>query len=183
MTDAKKLWMGVPAVLALTLVGAVIMRAEGPRQGRAELSGYSEIPTLSTPARGGLNVTISPDDSSMSYTLTYDGFETDVLQSHIHLGRPAFNGGIMVFLCTNLAPPMGVPLPPACPVRGGTVTGEVSAANVLGPGGQGVSPTEFGEFVDALRAEAAYGNVHTTRFTGGEIRGQVTFHAQGAAIR
>jgi hypothetical protein len=56
-------------------------------------------------------------------------------------------------------------------------------ANVIGPTGQGVSPGEFAEFVQALRAEAAYGNVHTTRFPAGEIRAQVTFHAQGAAIR
>jgi hypothetical protein len=166
----KKLLIAVPVMLALMLAAIVIVRAAGPRQGRGDLSGYQEVPTLSTPASGNLDVTISQD-------------ETDVLQSHIHLGRPAFNGGIMVFLCTNLAPPAGAPLPPPCPVRGGTVSGEVTAADVIGPAGQGVSPTEFGEFVKALRAEAAYGNVHSTRFPGGEIRAQVTFHAQGAAIR
>ena len=179
----KKLLIAVPVMLALMLAAIVIVRAAGPRQGRGDLSGYQEVPTLSTPASGNLDVTISQDDESVSYTLSYDGFETDVLQSHIHLGRPAFNGGIMVFLCTNLAPPAGAPLPPPCPVRGGTVSGEVTAADVVGPTGQGVSPTEFGEFVKALRAEAAYGNVHSTRFPGGEIRAQVTFHAQGAAIR
>ena len=32
---------------------------------------------------------------------------------------------------------------------------------------------EFGELVRALRAGAAYANVHTTTFGGGEIRGQI----------
>ena len=32
------------------------------------------------------------------------------------------------------------------------------------------------EFVQALRAEAAYVNVHTGAFGAGEIRGQVTFN-------
>ena len=35
---------------------------------------------------------------------------------------------------------------------------------------------EFAEFVAALRAEAAYGNLHTDQSPGGEIRGQVVFH-------
>jgi CHRD domain-containing protein len=179
----KKLLIAVPVMLALILAAIVIVRAAGPRQGRGDLSGYQEIPTLSTPASGSLHVTIGHDDESLEYTLSYDGFETDVTQSHIHLGRPAFNGGIMVFLCTNLAPPAGVPIPPPCPARGGTVSGELTAANVVGPTAQGVSPTEFDEVVQALRAEASYGNVHTTRFPGGEIRAQVIFHAQGAAIR
>src|SRR5262245_18177395 len=105
------------AALLITVVGATtaLVAASGPRQGGADLSGYQEIPTLSTPANGRIDVTIAQDDESLEYTLTYEGFDTNVLQSHIHLGRPAFNGGVMVFFCTNLAPPAGVPVPPACP--------------------------------------------------------------------
>ena len=33
---------------------------------------------------------------------------------------------------------------------------------------------EFGELVRALRAGAAYANVHTTGVPGGEIRGQIS---------
>src|SRR4029453_9948350 len=129
-----KLLIAVPVMLALILAAIVIVRAAGPRQGRGDLSGYQEIPTLSTPASGHLDGTIGHDDESVEYTLSYAGFETDVLQSHIHLGRPAFNGGIMVFLCTNLTPlPVGPP--PACPVREGTVSGTLTAANVIGPTG------------------------------------------------
>ena len=82
----------------------------------------------------------------------------------------------MVFLCNNLAAPPGVPLPPACPQGAGTVSGELTAAHVgVGASAQGVTTGEFAEFVAALRAEAAYGNLHTDAFPGGEIRGQVTF--------
>ena len=131
MLDARRV---LRTALVMGIVGgfAITVLAEGPRRGRADISGFQEIPTLSTPASGSLDLTIAPDDSSISYTLTYDGFETNVTQSHIHLGRPAFNGGIMVFFCTNLTPPAGVPTPPACPVRGGTVTGTLTAADIVG---------------------------------------------------
>jgi hypothetical protein len=89
----------------------------------------------------------------------------------------------MVFFCTNLAPPAGVPVPPPCPLREGTVSGTLTAADVLGPAGQGVVAGEFSEFLDALREEASYANVHTAEFGAGEIRGQLLFHANGAAIR
>lgn len=174
-------------VLTVTFVGlaatTAIVAAKGPRQGHAELSGFQEIPTLSTPASGTLDLTIAPDDSSLSYTLSYEGFETNVQQAHIHLGLPAFNGGIMVFFCTNLTPPANVPVPPPCPLTAGTVSGTLTAADVVGPAAQGVTAGEFSEVLDALREEAAYANVHTARFTGGEIRAQVLFHAIGAAIR
>jgi hypothetical protein len=162
-------------MLALVLVAAVAAGAAGPHHGEADLSGFQEIPTLSTPATGSLSVSINREETTVSYALSYDGFETDVTQAHIHLGRPAFSGGIMAFLCTNGTPPAGAPAPPPCPVRGGSVSGVLSAADVIGPSGQGVAANEFGEFIDALRAKAAYGNVHTTRFPAGEIRGQIRF--------
>jgi CHRD domain-containing protein len=181
----SKVAIALSIAVVCGVIGATIGTAAGPRQGRTELSGYQEIPTLSTPAHGNLEVTISPDENSLSYTLTYSGFETDVLQSHIHLGRPAFNGGIMLYLCTNLTPPAGVPLPPSCPTRAGTVTGELTMADVFGgASGQGIAlGDDFSKVVDALREEASYGNVHSTARPGGEIRGQVLFHAIGAAIR
>ena len=71
----------------------------------------------------------------------------------------------MFFLC-------GGPLP-ACPNGAGTVTGTVTAANIIGPAGQGVAPGEFQEAIAAMRDGAAYANVHTVMYTPGEIRGQI----------
>ena len=184
MTAWKRLAMALSVTAFCAVTTAVMVTAAGPRQGRAELSGFQEIPTLSTPASGSLTMTISPDETSVSYTLSYGGFESDVAQAHIHLGRPAFNGGIMVYLCTNLAAPAGVPLPPPCPVREGAVSGVLTIADVFGPAAQGIAlGDDFAKVVEALRAEAAYGNVHTATRAGGEIRGQVLFHAIGAPIR
>jgi hypothetical protein len=145
---------------------------------REKLTGYEEIPTLSTPASGEFKAKISPDETAINYELSYDIGETDpninrVTQAHIHLGARAFNGGISVFLCTNLAPPPGVPVPPPCPDTSGKVTGTLTAANVLGPVAQGIAPGEFDELVEAIRAGATYANVHTTRFPGGEVRAQL----------
>lgn len=168
-------------VMTLVLAGALTISLTaqgGPFRGHADLSGFQENPTLSTPARGTIDVDISRDGQSLSYTLTYRGFNTNVRFAHIHLGRPAINGSIMVFLCTNETPPVGVPTPKPCPQNGGTVTDTLTAANVLATTNpaQGVAAGEFDEFVQALRAEAAYANVHSATFPAGEIRGQVVFN-------
>lgn len=175
MMATRKRSVVVAAALAASLAGVIVARAAGPFKGHAELGGYQEVPTLSTPATGTLDVEISKDENSVAYTLSYQGIRTNVLFAHIHIGRPAVNGGVMVFLCTNGAPPAGVPMPPPCPQGGGTVSGELTAADVLAVGASGVAAGDFDAFVDALRAEAGYGNLHSAAFTNGEIRGQVTF--------
>ena len=80
------------------------------------------MPTVSSAATGSFHVKINNDDTAFDYTLEYDGpFDANpaggtVIQSHIHLGRAATNGGISVFLCANpSAAPMGTPTPPVCP--------------------------------------------------------------------
>jgi hypothetical protein len=113
----------------------MVVRAAGPFKGHAALIGYQEVPTLSSPASGTFEVEISKDGNSLDYTLSYEGFATNVLFAHIHIGRPAVNGGVMVFLCTNGAPPAGVPVPPTCPLGGGTVSGHLTSADVLATGG------------------------------------------------
>ncbi len=94
-----------------------------------------------------------------------------MLFAHIHLGERHTNGGVIVFLCSNIAVPVATP---SCPPDDGTVvSGTLMAGDVIGPAGQGIAFGEFAEFVAALRAGATYVNVHTAVFGGGEIRGQV----------
>ena len=138
------------------------------------LIGYEETPsTINSPATGEFSLRISKDGASIDYTLTYRDMPTGVTQSHIHFGRPALSGGIVLFLCTNLTPPAGVPTPPPCPTPGGTVTGTLTAANIIAQAGQSIDAgaTGFAQVIKAVRNGAAYANVHTTGHGSGEIRG------------
>jgi hypothetical protein len=93
-----------------------------------------------------------------------------VLQSHIHFGKPAVNGGISIFLCTNLGNgPAGTQ---PCP-QSGTIRGEADASDVIGPGVQGIAAGEFDEILAAMRAGHAYANVHSQTYPNGEIRAQI----------
>jgi CHRD domain-containing protein len=53
------------------------------------------------------------------------------------------------------------------------VTGTIRPSDVVGPTGQGIAAGEFEELVAAIRAGRAYANVHSAKFPGGEIRGQI----------
>jgi hypothetical protein len=168
-----KLAVGV-AVLGVAGVGTAAIAHDRSRFD-ASLTGYEEIPTLSTQGVGTFDASINRGKDEIRYTLSYRGpFDAGpngvVTQAHIHLGARAFNGGIAAFLCSNLGNgPAGTP---ACPAEG-TVSGTITPAQVVGPADQGIAPAEFAELVRALRAGAAYANVHTTTKPGGEIRGQI----------
>jgi hypothetical protein len=154
----------------VSLLGGVgVAVATGGNSYRERVTGYEEIPTLSTPANGQFNLKINRMSNTMDYRLSYAGFETPVLQAHIHLGARAFNGGVSVFLCSNL----GTPGTPACPTTEGTVEGTLEPADVIGPAGQGIAAGEWDELIDAIRAGATYANVHSTARPGGEIRAQI----------
>jgi hypothetical protein len=84
----------------------------------------------------------------------------------------------VVFLCQTDTSPDPTGLAPKC-LQSGTVTGKITAANVIDRAlAQGIATGEFEEVVDALRAGVTYANVHTSGeegqgFSGGEIRGQI----------
>lgn len=173
--------MRIPMLL-IAGAGIVLMAWTALGQGqakfvRARLSGYQEVPTVSTTASGEFRGRISrddvvPTDTEMSYELSYSGLEGNVTQAHIHIGARGTNGGIMIWLCGTAVNP-GPPGTPSCPAPGGTVTGTVTARNVIGPAGQGIAAGEFEEALRAIRAGVAYANVHSTMWPGGEIRGQI----------
>jgi hypothetical protein len=162
---------GVVSLLAA--VGVAV--ATGGRDVRERLSGYEEVPTLSSPASGEFKARVNRVSDSIEWRLSYRGFPTDVTQAHIHFGARATNGGITVWLCrTTQTAPEGTA---QCPARDGTISGVIEADDVVAPaaGGvpQGIAAGDFEAFVDALRAGVTYANVHTGERPGGEIRAQL----------
>ena len=133
----------------------------------ARLSGYGEVPAISTSGTGDFTAKINRDETEFEFELTYENLEgTLTTAAHIHLGQPNVNGGVSVFFC-------GGGGRPACPNTSGTVTGTATVTDVIGPTGQGIAPGEFAELLRAIRAGATYVNVHTNKHPGGEIRGEV----------
>ena len=170
MNARAKLAVSVGAVTALGVAGAVAI-AQGGRDFKERLTGYQEVPALSTSGKGTFRASVRSGGSEIRYRLTYAGLEANPQQAHIHLGQRGVNAGVIVFLCDNTGGgPAGTQ---PCPNPPATVQGTLHAADVIGPAAQGIDPGEFGELVRAIRAGATYANVHTTKYPGGEIRAQL----------
>lgn len=138
---------------------------------RGFLTGYEEVPAVSTQASGRFEATITPTADGFAYRVSYSGLEGDVTQSHIHFGQRGVNGGVSAFFCSNLGNgPAGTQ---ACPPSPATVTGTIAAADVVGPAAQGIAAGEVAELLRAIRVGATYANVHSTKFPGGEVRAQL----------
>jgi hypothetical protein len=169
---------GLGSVLLLA-VGSYALADGGSSRSSVRMIGYEEVPSVSTAASGEFRAKIRGDQ--IDWTLTYRDLEGDVQQAHIHLGQRSVNGGITVFLCTNLGNgPTGTQGAQACPPDPATVSGTIRAADVSpnipatqAARSQGLDTGEFAELVAAIKAGVTYANVHTTKFPGGEIRAQV----------
>lgn len=185
----------IPSVAAVVLALSAGMAAADDRDGKSttfnvRLSGFNEVPVISTTGRGTFKATIDPVSGNIDYTLTYSGLQGKVSMAHIHIGPPQNTGGIAVWLCqttTNPAPATTPPsVVPTCPDPSGTVEGTLTAAHVVGPTAQLITAGQLDEVVAAMKAGLAYVNVHSGPNTAstppspgvpaGEIRGQFRRH-------
>jgi CHRD domain len=169
------------SILAMALTIAVVPPVAADEV-KTRLSGYQETPlTINSTGSGEFTAKISNDGTMIDYEITYRDLTTagtpNVQQAHIHFGRPAITGQIVLFLCTNLTPPAGVPTPQACPSGPGehTIKGTLTAADVIARPTQGIDAGAAGlaEMIKAMHNGAAYANVHTATFPSGEIRGRL----------
>jgi CHRD domain len=162
---------GVVAILAIAAAATTTALAGGEREVRTRLTGFQEVPAISTDASGKFSAKLRTSSEEIRYELSYADLTGAVQQAHIHIGQRSVNGGISVFLCSNLGNgPAGTQ---ACPPPPATITGTIRPADVIGPAGQGIDPMEFDELVRAIEAGVAYANVHSETFPNGEIRGQL----------
>ena len=167
----------VLCLLALVTASAVAV-PQGFKVIKEFLNGYEEVPSVSTTGNGQFKARISNDESQIDWELKYSDLEGAVQQAHIHLGNVGVNGGITVFLCTNLGNgPAGIQ---PCPAPPATISGSIQAADVspnipatLAARNQGLNTGEIEELIAAMRAGVTYVNVHSTTWPGGEIRSQI----------
>jgi hypothetical protein len=160
-------------LLTAVAIAAAPALAAGGNAKATKMRAIEEVPALSTPGGGTFTATIAPDDSSITWELHYFNTESDVTQAHLHFAQKGVNGGITVFLCSNLGNgPAGTQ---ACPVRNGTISGTIHASDVIAVNSQGIGAGELFSVLRGIRLGVVYANVHTTTFPGGEVRGQLTF--------
>lgn len=168
----KTIVLSLAAFAALTAVAI----AQGFNNIKELLTGYEEVPSVSTGASGQFQARIRGE--VIEWQLSYSDLEGAVQQSHIHIGNVGVNGGITVFLCTNLGNgPAGTQ---ACPAPPATISGTIFAADVspnipatAGARTQGLNTGQINELIAAMRAGATYVNVHSTLWPGGEVRSQI----------
>ena len=167
-----------PSAIVVALVLTLSAGVASAEEFFARFSGFQEIGALSGPSgailsdgKATLHLDLDNKTSTITYTLTYSDLSAPVTQAHIHFGRRHVAGGIVVFLCSNLGNgPAGTP---ACPASGGTVTGSINAASIIAVLTQNVKAGDFPGLVEIIESHSAYGNIHTTSFPAGEIRGQI----------
>jgi hypothetical protein len=93
---------------------------------------------------------------------------TGVTMAHIHTGVAGVNGGVLVWL----APPNGTaPQAASGAINGQLAAGRFNASWIRGVGGQPAITLD--SLKKLMRTGAAYVNVHTSAFGGGEVRGQI----------
>jgi hypothetical protein len=133
----------------------------------ARIVGINEVPAINTGFSGTVRLVLFADH--IDFTLNYSGADSTVIQAHIHIGQTAVNGAVSAFYCG----PAGGPAKVTCPGGpNGTVTGTITAADVLNVPAQGVAAFDLAGLEKMIRAGVTYSNVHTVNHPGGEIRDQ-----------
>ena len=150
----RLLFIGLGAGLALVSAGCPGTGGNGGdgvvdgSEFEARLDGEQEVPAVDTDASGVGGLTLSEDETEITYLFTASGLSGPVTGAHFHLGAPGVDGDIVIDL-----------------------SADVSQADdeVVIEGGAAADAA----FVTALRAGDIYVNIHTDLNPGGEIRGQL----------
>lgn len=112
---------------------------------KAVLSGSNEVPANSSTATGEANAVFNTQTKIMTVTITYSGLSSALVSWHIHKAAVGVNGSVVINL--------GTPQPSGFVF---TTTTALTAENETD-----------------LSSGLYYVNLHTSNYSGGEIRGQL----------
>jgi hypothetical protein len=131
------------------------------------LSGANEVPAVTTNATGWANWVLE-DPNTIQYDIYVAGIDS-ITMAHFHANVAGQNGPIMAwFVPTEAARAPGTGNI-SVPSTGGILRqNRVSRATLAM-----VAPYTWDSLVTRMQAGSTYLNIHTRRFGGGELRGQV----------
>ena len=133
------------SLIALAVAGCSMMPSQKMDIFEATLSGTQEVPPAATTATGQAEVQYNSNTGTLSWKVTYTGLSAPATAGHIHgPAAPGANAGIVVPFGPN--------------VTAQPIAGEAK-----------ITPTQYGD----LAAGLWYVNIHSSKFPGGEIRGQL----------
>jgi len=125
------------------------------------MNAANEPGTVTSNGTGTADYTV--DGGTVSYTVTFSGLTANAIAGHIHVGPAGVNGNVTV--------PFTVP-----GAQSGTFSGSFTAADVKAAmtpdGGVSVTVGDYNGLLTLMRAGNTYTNIHTSTYSGGEIRGQ-----------
>ena len=127
---------------------------------KAKLTGKEEVPATESKASGEATFTLSKDGKEITYTLKLKDIENPKA-AHVHAGKMGEEGAPVVGL-------FGGPKKEG-KFSGVLAKGTITDANLIGP----LAGKTMGDLVELLKSGGAYVNVHTDKYPGGEVRGQV----------
>ena len=93
----KKLYVILALLALLAALAAPTLATEGGTF-KATLTGYEEVPAISSPGTGQFQAKLTGNGAAIEYTLTYSGLQ-NAFAAHIHLGQTGVNGAVSAFLC------------------------------------------------------------------------------------
>jgi hypothetical protein len=127
---------------------------------KAKLTGKDEVPAKETKATGEADFKLSKDGKEITYVLKVKDLE-NAKAAHIHKGKPGEEGPVVAGLFGG-------------PKKEGAFSGElakgaITEKELVGP----LAGKTIKDLVELIKSGDAYVNVHTDKYPGGEIRGEI----------
>ncbi len=137
----------------------------------ADLRGASEVPPAASPASGFAIVFFDRTFQNMTVRTTFSGLIANTVDAHIHCCVPPTANAVVAVGFRPAGFPLGV--------REGQFSATFDLTNpaVFNPAFRtangGTAASARTALVNGTQAGLSYVNIHTSRFPGGEIRGQL----------
>ncbi|HYD54371.1 MAG TPA: CHRD domain-containing protein [Gemmatimonadaceae bacterium] len=158
---------------ALAAVGAIVAACDdtestepAPLVWTATLAAANEVATTPVVSSGSGTATFTLEGTTLRYAIDVANLTTTPTASHIHLAASGVNGPIIINFF-----PAGTTVPTAltnATFASGSI--DLSLGNVATQANTTISGDSLRKLLDGSQV---YVNVHTSRFAGGEIRGQI----------